>query len=75
MSRSKRKNKIHGNTTASSEKDDKLEANRKLRRLVKEKLKFRNEVLPALKEISNVWYFKKDGKKFNAELPEKELRK
>ncbi len=75
MSRSRRKNKIRGITTAPSEKQSKLKANRKLRRMTKETLKKGKEVLPLLREISNQWNFEKDGKKYDSNLPEKELRK
>ena len=75
MSRSRRKNKIRGNTTATSEKQSKLKANRKLRRLTKKTLKKRQEILPLLREVSNKWDFEKDGKKYDPDLPEKELRK
>lgn len=75
MSRSRRKNKIRGNTTAGSEKLSKLTANRKLRRLTKVILKKRQDVLPLLREVSSKWDFEKDGKKYDPELSEKELRK
>ena len=75
MSRSRRKNKIRGITTAPSEKQSKLKANRKLRRLTKETLKKGKEVLPLLREISNQWNFEKDGKKYISNLSEKRLRK
>tara|TARA_Y100000385_G_C12721610_1_gene478887 strand:+ start:130 stop:345 length:216 start_codon:yes stop_codon:yes gene_type:complete len=55
-------------TTAPSDKADKANANRRLRRIVKQRLKddeFIEEItLPQLREISNVWDFAKDGKKF-----------
>ncbi|MGM1055475.1 MAG: hypothetical protein ACQEWG_06275 [Bacteroidota bacterium] len=75
MSRSSRKNKIRGNTTATSEKKSKLKANRKLRRLTKETLKKGKVVLPLLREISDKLNFEKDGKKYDSNLPEKDLRK
>lgn len=75
MSRSRRKNKIRGNTTAASEKQAKLKANRKLRRLTKETLKKNKEIVPLLREVSDKWYFEKDGKKYDPELPIKEIRK
>lgn len=75
MSRSRRKNKIRGITTATSEKQSKLKANRKLRRLTKETLKKGKEVLPLLREVSDNWNFKKDGKKYVTNLCEKEVRK
>jgi hypothetical protein len=55
-------------TTAPSDKADKANANRRLRRIVKQRLKddeFIEEIpLPQLREISDVWDFAKDGKKF-----------
>lgn len=62
MSRSARKTPIRGVTTASSEKQDKRLANRKFRRLVKTSLKNDSEVLPLIREVSNVYGFEKDGK-------------
>ncbi len=61
MSRS-RKKPISGITCCESDKPWKVEANRKLRRLQKRALKMRKEILPSLKEVSNVWLFGKDGK-------------
>jgi hypothetical protein len=75
MSRSRRKFPIRGNTTAGSEKHSKLKANRKLRRLTKVTLKRRKEVLPLLREVSDKWDFEKDGKKYDSNLLEKDLRK
>ncbi len=75
MSRSRRKNKIRGITTATSEKQSKLKANRKLRRLTKDILKKGKVVLPILREISDKWNFEKDGKKYDSKLSKKELRK
>ncbi len=75
MSRSRRKTKIYGITTADSEKEDKRKANRKLRRLSKEKLKGNAETLPLLREVSNVWDFAKDGKKYDPKITDKLMRK
>ncbi|PKH51257.1 hypothetical protein CXF68_11455 [Tenacibaculum sp. Bg11-29] len=75
MSRSKKKNKIHGNTTAKSEKENKQDANRKLRRTTKQKVSSGETILPKLREVSNIWNFNKDGKTYNLEMSEKELRK
>ena len=75
MSRSKRKTPVRGNTTAASEKQSKLVANRKLRRLTNKALKGERETLPLLKEVSDRWNFEKDGKKYDPEFPEKDLRK
>ncbi|WP_043706932.1 hypothetical protein [Tenacibaculum ovolyticum] len=75
MSRSRKKNKIHGNTTAKSEKENKQGANRKLRRTTKQKVNSVKTILPKLREISNIWSFNKDGKTYNSKMSEKELRK
>ena len=75
MSRSRKKTKFQAITTAKSEKENKQEANRKLRRIVKQKVKQEESELPRLREISNIWAFDKDGKTYNAEMTEKELRK
>ncbi|HET8839010.1 MAG TPA: hypothetical protein VFM82_08490 [Flavobacteriaceae bacterium] len=75
MSRSKNKTKMHGNTTAISEKEDKRKANRKLRKIVKQRLKSQHTEFPRLREVSNIWSFQKDGKKYDASMTEKDLRK
>lgn len=65
MSRSRRKKPIAGiagGTSHESEKWDKQKANRKLRHRVKEAIEGEEEVLPAQREVSNVWSFYKDGK-------------
>ena len=75
MSRSEKKNKIRGITTAKSEKENKQEANRKYRRIIKQKVKSNESELPEIREISNVWSFDKDGKKYDAKMTDKDLRK
>ena len=75
MSRSEKKNKIRGITTAKSEKENKQEANRKYRRIIKQKVKSNESELPKIHEISNVWSFDKDGKIYDSEMSEKDLRK
>lgn len=59
MTRSYKKTARLGNTYASSEKKDKQIANRKLRRLVKQ-----GNWHLTLRDVSNVYRFSKDGKKF-----------
>lgn len=70
MARSKKKNPIHGITTAQSEKEDKRHANRVYRRKVKQMIKddeFVDDLtLPEIREVSNVWAFAKDGKLWKA---------
>jgi hypothetical protein len=64
-----------GFTCAESEKDDKRAANRALRRISKISLKDSKEVLPVLREISNVYGFAKDGKQYLTKNLEKYMRK
>jgi hypothetical protein len=72
MSRSYRHTPIRGNVWAKSEKQDKRLAQRAWRRKVRVSLHHgRWECLPALREVSNVWAFPKDGKKYVRHLPPK----
>lgn len=64
MSRSKKHTPKFGITTAQTEKKDKRNANRKLRRIVKIQVKQDKDKLSKLREISDVWGFDKDGKKY-----------
>ena len=64
MSRSFKKTPIHGITMARSEKSDKAIANRKLRRAVKRSINLHEEIQPLVREVSSVWTFSKDGKRF-----------
>jgi hypothetical protein len=75
MSRSRRRTKIHGITTAKSEKENKRDANRKFRRILKQKVKLNETILPEIREITNIWTFDKDGKRYNPEMDKKDLRK
>ena len=75
MSRSREKSKIHGVTTAASEKQDKQLANRRYRRLVKQRVKEGDDILPEVREVSDIWLFEKDGKTYFPEMPAKEMRK
>lgn len=74
MSRSYRKTKIFG-VLSGSEKKDKQKANRKFRRVVKEKVSHLDHKLPDRREVSNVWDFAKDGKRYISEISEKFMRK
>jgi hypothetical protein len=71
MARSHKKNPHFANTYDDTEKDDKRFANRKLRRAVKVKLakvtleeEEENLVLPEMREVSDIWLFDKDGKRY-----------
>jgi hypothetical protein len=75
MSRSRRHTPIFGITTGDSEKQDKRQANRLLRRQVRLAMEARKEVLPHLREVSNVWCFAKDGKSWWANPTARHMRK
>lgn len=75
MSRSYLKNKIVGYTTKESEKRDKTIANKRFRRLVKVRVAKRIEVLPLVREVSNIYQFDKDGKHYYSKMTKLEMRK
>ncbi|WP_310560373.1 hypothetical protein [Flavobacterium sp.] len=75
MSRSHRKNKIFGHTCKNSEKWDKINANKKLRRLVKVRIAKHYEILPLQKEVSHRWWFAKYGKQYWANAEKKDMSK
>ena len=78
MSRSRRRTTITGITTAATEEADKRHANRSERRRVRSVLNTKDEieVLPAKRELSDVWAMAKDGKiYFNASKHPKLMRK
>ncbi len=77
MSNSFKKLPIFGISTATSEKQEKRDNNRKLRRKTKQKLKCLTEfdTLPEMKEISNPWKMGKDGKLYRDNASEKDMRK
>jgi len=62
MSRSYKKNPAGPITCATSEKEEKRIANRRLRRRVQQALFHKKEVMPIMKEIENNWNWPKDGK-------------
>lgn len=74
MARSYKKNPVSAITCSDSEKEDKRFANRAYRRKVKEVLNTCNLsdivedeydlILPEIREVSDVWSFDKDGKRW-----------
>ena len=70
MSRSHRKTPVFGFTTATSEKQDKRHANRRLRRAVHQ-----GKIYLRLRDVSNVWSLGKDGKKYWVDCPPNYWRK
>jgi hypothetical protein len=75
MSRTRKKTKVKGITTAESEKENKQEANRKLRRNTKKQIKKNPNILPELREVSDKQGFNKDGKIYDPDMKEKDLPK
>lgn len=64
MSRSFKHTTISGITTATSEKRDKQLANRRFRRISRHRVRIEIEPLVHLNEISDIWDFQKDGKRY-----------
>ena len=75
MSRSKIKTPISGITTAPSDKEGKRQANRAFRRNTRMQVLKGKEIVSLLREVSNVWSFPKDGKRYWKNLNVKYLRK
>lgn len=75
MSKSKMKVPMLGNASG-SEKKDKRVANRRVRAAVRSKLANGDEVVDTdTRDVSNVYSFKKDGKRYLKNAEEKWLRK
>lgn len=75
MSRSYRKRPFISITKTESEKEDKRRANRRLRRKLRQIPPDDDAVLPLQREVSNVWSFGKDGKRWMSEPDPRWLRK
>jgi hypothetical protein len=77
VSRSRKKTPIRGNAAAASEKADKRQANRAVRRRVREALHDNAdlEAPPVPRSVSDVWNMAKDGKHYIRDPRPKDLRK
>lgn len=76
MSHSYRRLPIFGNCVANSEKKDKRIANRRYRRITRQLVRMgAYDRLPLAREISNVWDFAKDGKRWFANATREWMRK
>lgn len=75
MSNSRKKVNVTGISTCKSEKQDKRLANRKLRAAVRGAMADDAEVMPELREVSSVWTFGKDGKRWWGDRFPQGLRK
>jgi len=80
MSRSRRKTKVFGITTADSEKQAKRRANRRFRRVCKLYLgdimdDDSDSAFPEMDEVADVWDHDKDGKRYRTDATDKDMRK
>lgn len=75
MSNSRKKTPKRGVTSSTTEKDNKRQANRKLRRIHRQQVQKGDTNFVLLREISNVWAFDKDGKIYLKNPTRKEIRK
>lgn len=75
MSRSRKKTPYFSYSVRISEKYDKRIANRRLRKAVKLAIFRGDEIIPIMREISNVWDMVKDGKHYVSDIDEKYMRK
>ena len=75
MSRSVRKTKIFGITTAISEKQDKRLWNRKFRKVCKRLINVEKEAPIKIQGVTNVWDGAKDGKQYYHRAVKKDMRK
>ncbi|QQT25289.1 hypothetical protein [Sphingobacterium spiritivorum] len=75
MSRSLRKTKIFGITTAETEKQDKRRWNRTFRKVCKKLIRLEKEVPSKIQGVTSVWDGAKDGKKYYCGATQKDMRK
>lgn len=74
MSRSVKRTPVFGITRAPSEKHDKRIANRRWRSRVRQAVHMDTDP-PMQREVSNVWDFAKDGKKYRRSVASEDMRK
>lgn len=75
MSRSVRKTKIFGITTAETEKQDKRRWNRTFRKVSKKLIRLEKEAPVKIHGVTNVWDGAKDGKQYYHRATKKDMRK
>jgi hypothetical protein len=77
MTRSRKKTPMFGISTSVSEKADKVAAHKRERRQVRTRLRVEPDapVLPHRREISDVWAYAKDGKRYRKSASRKDMRK
>lgn len=74
MSRSYRVTKIFGMGSGSEKKDKRL-ANRQHRRVTKIEVAQGRDIISRIRELSDIWGFKKDGKRYLNDIETKWMRK
>lgn len=75
MSRSVRKTKIFGITTAETEKQDKRRWNRTFRKVSRKLIRLEKEVPTKKQGVTSVWDGAKDGKRYRRNATNKDMRK
>ncbi len=75
MSRSVRKTKIFGYTTAKTEKQDKRRWNRTFRKVSKKLIRLGKDAPIKLQGVTNVWDGAKDGRQYYHNATKKDMRK
>jgi len=75
MSRSVRKTKIFGITTAQTEKPDKRRWNRTFRKVCKKLIRLEKEAPVKMQGVTNIWDGAKDGKQYYRGATKKDMRK
>lgn len=75
MSRSVRKTKVFGITTAETEKQDKRRWNRTFRKICRKLIRLEKEAPNKIHSVTNVWDGAKDGKRYFRNATRKDMRK
>jgi len=75
MSRSIRKTKIFGITTAETEKQDKRRWNRTFRKVCKTLIRLEKEAPVNINSVTNIWSGAKDGRRYYRNATKKDMRK
>lgn len=75
MSRSIRKTKIFGITTAETEKQDKIRWNRTFRKVCKTLIRLEKEPPVKIQGVTDVYDGAKDGRRYHTNATKKDMRK
>ena len=75
MSRSVRKTKIFGITTAATEKQDKRRWNRTFRKVSKKLIRLDQDAPIKIQGVTDIWDGAKDGRRYYQNATKKDMRK